>query len=170
LLWLRIGSAEGADADGAVAEDVGFRHELAGEEGEIAGRGEVAVGDLAVIRGEAVRGAKDGVFHAEPLSAGVHAGDEGLATAGDLCEGVGGVVGGLDHEGEQQFFDAEGFARGEIDLGAAHGLVGGGGGDGGVEADLAGGEGVVHDEEGHELGDAGGRRHGVGVFLVQNGA
>ena len=103
----------------------------------------ISVFDFSAFGGEPVRGGELGILHAERLGAGVHARDEGLAAAGDLGERVRGVVRRFDHEREEQLLDGKGLTGRKVDLGAAHGLIRGGGRDRRVEADLPGGDAAV---------------------------
>ena len=112
-----------------------------------------------------------GVVHAQLTGPRVHALHEGLLAAGDLlAQSHGAVVGGDDAHGLEHIAHGHLLVFLEPDLGAAHGAGVGGGGHHGVVGELAGVDGLHGQEDGHDLGDAGGLQLGVFVLGKEDGA
>ena len=163
------GRAEIAQTDGGVFQHVGLEDEIAAEQGIVLGRRDVALFDPAVGRREAVGRAEGAVRHAELARLGVHLGDEGVDGAGGgTGQGVGGIVGRLDHHGVDQLLDGEFLVLLQPDLGATHLGVRRDGLDDGVEGEGAFGEVVVQHGEGHQLGHARGRAGVVRVVFEKH--
>ena len=114
---------------------------------------------------------KVGVGHAQLGRTLVHAGDEGLLAARQMLrQGHGGVVGGDHSDTLQQLPHGELLPLLQIDLRAAHARGVGGDGDRLIPADQAGVQGLEQQQQGHDLGDAGGLVLGVGVFFIEDDA
>ena len=125
--------------------------ELPAHEGDVVGAGDVA-------RGREAGGVDEGgVVHAQLRRPLVHPGHEGVGTAGQvLGQGHGAVV-GRDHAHRlEHILHRELFILLQPDLTAPHGAGVGAGGDQVVVGQSAGVDGLHGQEDGHDLGDAGG--------------
>ena len=147
--------AKAAFGHRGVFQRLGQFHDRATKGGEIAGGGHI--GQLAFGGRQPVNRMKGGVFHAEFARLGIHQGNKRLAAPGTMfSEGDGGIVGRLDHQGEQQVVDGELFALFQVHLGSAHVRGRRAGGHDIGQADFALLNQIEHDIQVHQLKHAGG--------------
>ena len=164
-LRLKVGGREdvGRGADNG-AEGVVLHGRLGHEE-------DVVSGGVVLRVVEAVGVGEMGVLHAKLLSPGVHPGHKlRLRPAHGLGQNVAGVVAGGQQVAVEQAEHRQLLPRLDFGGGAVPGQVHrlGGGGDDGVQADLARVHRVQHHQGGHNLGDGGGIAPLVGVKIVEH--
>ena len=157
---------EGVHPDGGVVPDVRMvQHQFPAHEGDIVGGGDVA------LRRKAAGVFESGVLHAQLRRPLVHPLHEGLLTACQMLrQGHGTVVGGHHAHRLQHFVHRQLFPLLQPDLAAPHGTGVGGGDDGVLIAEGSAVDGLHHQQDGHDLGDAGRLQLGMLVLGVEDGA
>ena len=147
----------GGAEDGVLIWEIG--DQMAGEEGEIIGGGDlIGVGQTGGV-------AEGGVGHAERVGAeGHHFAEVILGAAHEFAECAGGIVGGTGDQGEHGLVDGDLAAWDQAEFGGflASG-VGGNGNELGI-GDTVVAEGLEGEVEGHHLGEGRGIMRGVGVI------